>query len=237
MSARGMAVVRASLVTLGRTSSTRSPKIRRRWSRTDDSCHADCLTSSIGRSSLIRRHRPRSLLFRSTVPLYESSQFPHVPGTRSPPSVTTQSPGTRDPSQDGQRGVVIWSALHRWVQRHVDRGPRHGWTRPRPTAEGRAREVERPETIPHPVEPPRHRTCALESHPLLMLHSRRSSSERSPDETRPQPRTVRRRGFWGAPCLPGSEHTFVPMMPHRRWGGNEASWTKTTWQATRVVLV
>jgi len=58
MSARGMVVVRASLVTLGRTSSTRSPKIRRRWSRTDDSCQADCLTSSIGLSSFIRPHRP-----------------------------------------------------------------------------------------------------------------------------------------------------------------------------------
>jgi hypothetical protein len=53
ISERLMAVVRASPMTLGRTSSTRSPKTRRRWSRKDDRFHADCLTSSIGRSSFI----------------------------------------------------------------------------------------------------------------------------------------------------------------------------------------
>jgi hypothetical protein len=53
MSANGMAVLKASPKTLGRTSSTRSPSIRRRWSRMDDKFNADCLTSSIGRSSLI----------------------------------------------------------------------------------------------------------------------------------------------------------------------------------------
>ena len=128
MSARGMVVVPASLVTLGRTSSTRSPKIRRRWSRTDDSCQADCLTSSTGRSSLIRRHRPRSgSRCRSTLPFLESS-LPHVrSGARCFRSVSPRCPPSDlsqplpVPTKDAYCGEV------RSLTRHLGREPTPGF--------------------------------------------------------------------------------------------------------------